>query len=222
MPLFRMMFHLKTMQETLVVPRAAFDADEPWNAPAACTPVRLRRSTDAEVPRLATTVSVWFDDHFLTVLFCASDDHVLATHYEHDAPLYEHDVVEVFLAPDALTRYFELEVNPRGTTFDALIDSPNGTRAGLTADRSWTCEGMWAAVRTMIESDGSMTVDTVVRIPFVALQRVTPANGERWRGNFFRIDRHPQGDEFSAWLPTMKDPPDFHIVAAFGTLHFAV
>ena len=211
------------MSEMLTIPRAGFDSEEPWTAPEGCTPVRLRRATDGAVPRLATTLTVWFDDRYLTVLFSAADDHVEATQYEHDAPLYEEDVVEVFLAPDGLTRYFELEVSPRGTTFDALIESPNGVRDGLRADRGWTCEGMWAAVRSMTESDGSTTVDTVLRIPFAALGRKAPGDGETWRGNFFRIDRHPrEGDEYSAWQPTLKEPADFHVAAAFGTLRFAV
>lgn len=209
--------------EILHVPRAVFDIEDPWTAPAVCTPVRLRRATDGAVPRLATRLAVWFDAEHLTVLFSASDDHVQATHYAHDAPLYEQDVVEVFLAPDDLTRYFELEVNPVGTTFDALIDSPNGIRDGLRADRGWTCEGMWAAVRTLTDSGGAITIDTIVRIPFSALGRSLPADGETWRGNFFRIDRHPRhGDEFSAWQPTLKQPADFHVAAAFGTLRFTV
>ena len=56
-----------------------------------------------------------------------------------------------------------------------------------------------------------------------ALGREKPRDGETWRANFFRIDRHPQhGDEYSAWQPTMKDPADFHIAECFGTLTFAV
>ncbi len=195
--------------------------EEPWATPAACTPVRLRRATDAAAPRLATSLAAWFDDDYLTVLFSASDDHVNATLIEHDAPLYEQDVVEVFVAPDRPTRYFEIEVSPRGTVFDARIDSPDGVRATMSVDRSWTCEGLVAAVRRVTESNGAMTIDTVVRIPFFALERSAPGDGETWRGNFFRIDRHPQqGDEFSAWQPTWKVPADFHVVAAFGALKF--
>lgn len=211
------------MHDLLVIPRAPFDAEEPWSAPEGCTPVRLRKSTDGTTPRLATTVTAWFDEQYLTVLFCAADDHVVATLYEHDAPLYDQDVVEIFLAPQGLQRYFELEVSPRGTLFDATIESPNGTREGLRADRGWTCEGMWAAVRRLTESSGATTLDVIVRIPFSGLGRAVPADGETWRANFFRIDRHPQqGDEYSAWQPTMKDPADFHIAASFGTIQFAV
>lgn len=218
-----MMMSLQEMPEILAVPRAPFDGEEPWSAPARCTPVPLRRATDGAGPRLATTVTAWFDDEYLTVLFSATDDHLQATLYEHDASLYEEDVVEVFLGTGDLTRYFELEANPRGTTFDALIESPNGVREGLRADRAWTCDGLWAAVKIDMVSGGAMTVDIVLRIPFAGLGRQAPIEGETWRANFFRIDRHPrEGDEYSAWQPTMKDPADFHVAAAFGTIRFTV
>lgn len=207
--------------ESLIVPRAQFDMEEPWATPSVCTPVRLRRATDAAAPRLATSLAVWFDDEFLTALFSSSDDYIEATLDEHDAPLYEQDVVELFLAPATLARYFEIEVSPRGTIFDAAIDSPDGERATMRVDRGWNCEGLVAAVRRVTESDGAVTIDTVVRVPFAALGRAMPADGETWRANFFRIDRHPErGDEFSAWQPTFKVPADFHVTAAFGTLRF--
>lgn len=183
--------------------------------------MRLRRASDAAPPRLATSVAAWFDDEYLSILFSAGDDHVHATLLEHDAPLYEEDVVEIFITPGELTRYYELEVSPRGTVFDASVDSPDGDRATMHVDRAWTCEGLIAAVRIVTESHGAMTVDTLIRIPFAALGRRTPQEGETWRANFFRVDRHPRhGDEFSAWQPTMKNPPDFHVPAAFGTLRF--
>jgi Carbohydrate-binding family 9 len=207
--------------ETLPVPRGPFDTEDPWTAPRGCNPVRLRRATDAAPPRLATSVAAWYDDEYLTVLFSAGDDHVHATLTEHDAPLYEEDVVEIFVAPAELTRYFELEVSPRGTLFDARIDSPDGDRATMHVDRDWTCDGLVAAVRIVKESDGAMTIDTLVRIPFTSLGTAAPREGDTWRANFFRIDRNPrQGDEFSAWQPTMKVPADFHVPAAFGTLRF--
>jgi cellulose/xylan binding protein with CBM9 domain len=207
--------------ETLIVPRAQFDMEEPWATPAVCTPVRLRRATDAAAPRLATSLALWFDSEFLTALFSSSDDYIEATLDEHDAPLYEQDVVELFLAPETPVRYFEIEVSPRGTIFDAAIDSPDGERATMRVDRDWNCEGLMAAVRRVTESDGAVTIDTVVRVPFAALGRAMPVDGETWRANFFRIDRHPEsGDEFSAWQPTFKLPADFHVTAVFGTLRF--
>jgi hypothetical protein len=209
------------MSEILEVPSAPFDMEEPWSIPARCKPVRLRRAADAAALRLATSVAAWYDDDYLSVLFSGADDHLVARYFAHDDPLYEEDVVEIFLAPADLTRYYEIEVSPRGTLFDAAIDSPDGVRRTMQVDRGWTCEGLVAAVRIVTESDGSRTLDVLVRIPFFALERATPGHGETWRANFFRIDRHPvEGDELSAWQPTMRQPPDFHVAAAFGTLRF--
>lgn len=209
------------MSEILDVPRAAFDFEEPWSTPPECTPVRLRRSTDGSTPRLATTIVLFYDDDFLTVLFSATDDHVAATHLAHDAPLYEQDVVELFLAPREPLKYYEIEISPVATLFDARIDSPDGERATMSVDRDWTCEGLFAGVCKITESDGSMCLDVVVRVPFAGLGLGSPAAGETWRANFFRIDRHPRhGDEYSAWRPTFRDPADFHVTSAFGTLRF--
>lgn len=209
------------MGEELLVPRARFEMDEPWTVPAECRSLQLRRSTDGSTPRLATSVAAWFDEQYLTVLFSGADDHIVANYTNHDDPLYEEDVVEVFLAPERLTRYFEFEVSPRGITFDALIDSPDGVRSTMHADRAWTCDGMLALVRVVTESDGARVFDVVLRIPFESLERATPRDGETWRANFYRIDRHPEhGSEFSAWQPTMKTPADFHVAAAFGTIKF--
>lgn len=206
---------------TLVVLRREFSMEDPWAIPPSCTPIRLRRATDGAAPRLSTTVSAYYDDEFLTVVFSAADDHIVATMVRHDDPLYEEDVVEVFLAPRRPEEYFEVEVSPIGSTFDARIESPEGVRSSMRVDMSWHCGGLMAAVRKRIASRTSMSVDTVMRIPFATLGGPAPRNGELWRGNFFRIDRHPsEGDEYSAWSPTMRDPADFHVTACFGRFLF--
>lgn len=196
--------------------------EEPWAVPPACTPLRMRSAIDGAAPRLSTDIALFYDEDYLSVLFTASDDFICASYLEHDAPLYEEDVVEIFVAPATLTSYFEIEVNPRATIFDALVESPHGTRETMHVERSWTCEGLVAAVRVQ-EASGAVTrLDTIVRIPFFALERGTPADGETWRCNFYRIDRHPElGDEYSAWQPTRRKPADFHVPSAFGEIRFA-
>lgn len=197
-----------------VVPRAGFSIEDPWAVPEGCEPLLLRRATDGAAPRLATRVALYHDGECLTALFLAADDGIVATHLRHDAPLWQEDVVELFLAPETPARYFEIEVNPRGTTFDAIIDSPDGVRRTMKTDLEWTCAGLFAAVRATEHA-----TETVIRIPFASL-RATPQN--EWRANLFRIDRSAaHGDEFSAWQPTLLTPADFHVTAAFGRLRFA-
>ena len=189
--------------------------EDPWALPPRVDRIPLCRAVDGGRPRLQTTIAVFADDVYLNVLFQAEDDGIVATHLVHDAPLYEEDVVEIFLAPVDAAHYFEIEVNPLGTTFDARIESPNGTRASMRVDTSWECAGLFAAIRAV-----PGRTDTIVRIPFASLEVGLPA-GSEWRSNFFRIDRNKShGDEFSAWSATFKNPPDFHVTSAFGRLRF--
>lgn len=204
------------MSDRLVAARREFSIEDPWRLPDGCETVALRRATDGGATRLTTRAALYHDGEWLTALFLGEDDAVTATHLAHDAPLYEEDVVEIFLAPGGLTPYFEIEVNPLGTTFDARIDSPDGVRATMRTDVGWTCEGLFAGVRWTPES-----LDVVIRLPFASLDVPPPRTAEEWRINLFRIDRHPKhGSEFAAWQPTMKEPADFHVARAFGRIVF--
>jgi hypothetical protein len=172
----------------------------------------LAKSTDGTAPRLATSVTAARDNDALVFTFRLQDDEVVATMRRHDEPLYNEDVVEVFLAPEKLTEYFEIEVNPLGTMFDSRISSPDGVRKTMKGDVKWTCVGCTGVVSLR---------EVVIRVPFKAITARAPRSGDRWRANFFRIDRSKvHGDEYSAWSPTLRNPADFHVAAAFGTLLF--
>src|ERR1041385_4230546 len=121
----------------LVIPRGEFSIEDPWAAPAGCQLLPMVRAIDGGAPRLNTNIVVYFDAEYLNVVFSAEDDEVVATMYEHDAPLWQEDVVEAFLAPPRGGTYYELELNPLGTTFDARIDSPDGVRATMRAGVWW-------------------------------------------------------------------------------------
>jgi cellulose/xylan binding protein with CBM9 domain len=207
--------------DTLVVARGEFSIEDPWAIPPPSNPIRLRRATDGNAPRLSTTVAAYYDDDHLNIVFSAADDHIVATFLRHDEPVYDQDVVEVFLAPDTDEMYYEIDVSPIATVFDARITSPDGIRKTMRADPTWKCDGLLTAVRKVIESDGTISLDIVMRIPFPSLGRQTPLQNEIWRANFFRIDRHPAcGDEYSAWRPSMRSPADFHVVSTFGSISF--
>lgn len=209
------MIRAEMQAATLLVPRAVFSIEDPWELPDGVLPVPLYRTTDGASPQLATSVAVWWDAQHLNTLFSGDDDAVIASYFGHDEPLWQEDVVEIFVAPTAATRYFEIEVNPLGTVFDAVIESPDGVRTTMRTDLAWTCDGIFAATRRTPHHFA-----TIIRMPFQPFG-VVPAPGDHWRGNFFRIDRHPaRGDELSAWQPTMRQPADFHVVAAFGTWEF--
>jgi hypothetical protein len=210
------------MSAELTVVRSTFDVTDPWRVPSGATWTTLVRAMDGQPPRLRTEVAALWDHEAITFHFRAEDDGIVATHTLHDAPLYEEDVVEVFIAPRESAQYFEIEVNPLGATFDARIVSPDGVRATMRAEVEWTCEGLFAAVSSRSGGDTGDASEwrTVIRMPFASLEADLPEPGDGWRGNLFRIDRSESGDEYSAWRPTMKSPADFHVAAAFGTLRF--
>lgn len=164
--------------------------------------------------RLKTSVRLGVRNGALCVRFDGRDDGVVATHTRRDAPLWEEDVYEVFLAPgdDSPRLYYEFEVNPLGTLFDARVASPDLRRSTMRADASWECPGFSASV-----TRGPRRWSASLRIPLAALCSGAPP--ETWRANFYRIDRAAK-DEYSAWSPTLGDPPDFHAPERFGTLRF--
>jgi hypothetical protein len=201
------------------VKRARYDLEDPWYRPDDVAPVPLVRSDDGSQARLTSEFAIYYDDAKLYVLFHCDDDHVVATHLEHDAPLWEEDAVEIFLGVDGLTKYFELQVNPLGTTYDAVVDSPDGRRETMNVDPSWTCNGLRPAIRRIAEGS-VINVETLVAIEFASLGVEAPEPGTQWRANLFRIDRSPAGDEFLAWSPTGRKPADFHVPEKFGILEF--
>ena len=174
--------------------------------------ILLRETITGANPAQETVVKLAWDAADLRVLFHAADQHIWATMTERDAPLYEEEVVEVFLDPGGdLASYFEIEVNPLNTVLDLVL---RRNRSGCVKNFAWQCEGLRTAVN---RSAGAWT--TELAIPFRALTSVTPNVGTRWRVNFFRIDRPPDRErELSAWSPTGSGT--FHRPERFGVLEF--
>jgi hypothetical protein len=175
-------------------------------------PVELRDAVTGEATRLRTAVRAAVRDGALLVRFDGRDAGTLATLERRDEPLWTEDVCEVFLTPaDPPTLYYELEINPLGTLFDARVESPDLVRRSMRIDPSWNLRGLSGKSRIR---PGRWSA--VLKIPLAELAGGGPLP-RRWRANFFRIDRGIP-DEFSAWSPTWKDPADFHEAARFGIL----
>ena len=177
--------------------------------------VPLRRSQDHEPPEQATALRIARDDRALRLRFECEDRDIWATHTRRDAPLWEEEAVEAFLAPgaDDPTDYVEIEVNPLGAVFDARVHNPDGRRESMRVDAAWNAAGLVATVDR--SKAGFWCVE--LTIPWRELCAGPPPR--IWRANFFRIER-PRGGphEFSSWSPTFADPPDFHRPACFGRL----
>lgn len=186
----------------------------PTNRLVRLPPHRLTLASDGSPPRLATALRVGFRGGALLARFDAKDDGIVATKTRRDDQLWQEDVFEVFLTPqDPPHLYYEFEVNPLGALFDARIQSPRLRRPTICVDLQWNCPGYSARVRRTEKRWSAL-----IRIPLAPLSQ----EGElplSWRANFYRVDRSGT-DEFSAWSPVFRDPPDFHDATRFGRLIF--
>jgi len=125
--------------------------------------------------------------------------------------LWERDVCELFVAPDATqpNRYLEFEVAPTGEWLDLAIELVDGVR-----HTDWEFHsGMEAAAR--ISNDEVMIS---MQIPW-SRSLPQPNAREVWGVNFFRCIG--LGDSrYLAWQPTGTPVPNFHVPEAFGRLEF--
>ena len=186
--------------------------------------VELVNTEDGAPARQYTKARMCWDDAYLYVAFNVQDRYILASMTQRDAPVYSEEAVEVFLNPSGdLVDYFEFEVSPRNVVFDARIANPEmGIYPQIGA--GWDSHNLLTAVVV----DGTLNDLSVhsrgysveMAIPFADMFVDTPKPGEVWRANLCRIDRHPDGDEFQSWSPTLHDPVAFHVPKRFGSIVF--
>lgn len=176
--------------------------------------VELREAVAGAAPMQRTWVRSAWDANEWRVIFHCEDADAWATLTEHDAHLYTEETVEILFDPVGdLESYYEIEVNPLGTTLDIVFRK---NRSGYKGDWAWDCDGMRTLVRKL---PGAWT--TEIAIPFRSVAAV-PQPGAQWRVNFCRIDR-PSRDgslprEISAWSPPLRT--NFHTQERFGVVEF--
>ena len=126
--------------------------------------------------------------------------------------LWDRDVCEIFIAPDAhkAGRYFEFEAAPTGEWVDLGIQfAPEGRQT------DW-------------EYKSGVTVAAQVNLPYVKVgMRIPwsdsipkPEAGDQWLINVFRCVGPEAPERYLAWRPTYTPEPNFHVPEAFGQLRF--
>ena len=195
--------------------------DKSWKAITPITPFLL--ATTATEATSETKASLCWDDTNLYVSFYCADNAIWGTLSKNDTPIFNEEVVEVFLKPDlSKETYLEFEVSPRNVLFDAAIRVATDD-AFFIEGRKWNCEGFRTAVVVegdpVVKSENDKWWQVEMAIPFKSLGRQTPKQGEIWRANLYRIE-HGDYDEFQAWSPTLTNPPSYHVPKRFGKLLF--
>ncbi len=185
------------------------------------TPVVLRGSFDGRAVAHRTEARLTYDDQALYVAFDAQDPDIWGTFRKRDEPIYEQEVVEIFLDANADGRtYNELQVSPNNVLFDAYFPA---RRQGM--DLTWD-SGMKTAVKVKGtvnqpgDRDEGWTVE--MQIPLSRLNEVPhrpPKPADRWRFNLYRLEHLGRRDvEGQAFSPLFMG--DFHHLPRFGWLVF--
>lgn len=168
-----------------------------------------------------TTVRLAYDAENFYVRYDCDDPDIWGKAVERDSAIYDEEVVELFIAPgeDHPTYYYEFEVSPLGTMLDLTVNSPNLERRGIKTDFAWDCPGLqWKVER----NDAKNHWRAYMVLPWQSIGAPSNALPEKWRANFYRIERpRGQAPEFSCWSPTMSDPADYHRPVYFGYMMLA-
>lgn len=126
--------------------------------------------------------------------------------------LWDRDVCEIFLAPNAeeFRKYFEFEIAPTGEWIDLGIYQKPDERI-----TDWDYNsGMKSAAR--IEKN---KIVSAIKVEWKAFGR-TPKAGDVWLGNIFRCVGAGETRGYLAWLPTFTKEPGFHVPERFGEFKF--
>ncbi|MFH1855926.1 MAG: carbohydrate-binding family 9-like protein [Candidatus Omnitrophota bacterium] len=169
----------------------------------------------------ATKAQMCWDEKSLYVRFICEDPYIWATMTGQEQPLWEEEVVELFIDPEGNGRnYIELEVNPLNNVLSLLIPNPD-EKGKWRENAKFRLKNLKTSV---INKKNTWITDIIVPFENFADKVRTPLkNGDVWRLNLYRIERSvkekPEEYMLIAWSPTFKN--DFHIPQNFGKITFA-
>eukprot|EP01012_Entosiphon_sulcatum_P066231 TRINITY_DN95359_c0_g1_i1.p1 TRINITY_DN95359_c0_g1~~TRINITY_DN95359_c0_g1_i1.p1 ORF type:complete len:231 (-),score=33.50 TRINITY_DN95359_c0_g1_i1:2-673(-) len=164
-----------------------------------------------------TRVQICYDSSYLHIAYVATDNNPYTRYSECADPVWNDDALELMIAPGLQdpVNYTEIDLSPKNALWGGHIFNPSGKTPQNTTMIPCTTPGLqWHA---RIEDPGWTAVLTVP-LPLIGGSGTTPY----WRANFYRTDQAKDAPqrEFSAWSATRASPPNFHIPAFFGVLHF--
>lgn len=188
-----------------------------WNE---ARPVHLTRywsGRAAPAARHAEARVLWDDDGLCVRFMCQQAEPPVVnrspTLERKTLGLWERDVCEFFVAPDAAApeNYFEFEAAPTGEWLDVAVNWRADGR-----DSNWEFQ---SGMRTAARPAGEI-IAIAMRVPFAAFGRAPARAGARWRANLFRCVGTGRERGYLAWQPTHTAEPNFHVPQKFGWLIF--
>ena len=171
-----------------------------------------------------------YDRDALYVHFTVTDRYVRCLHHRFQAPVYEDSCCELFLEPNGIEGYFNIEINAIGALMISYITDPTRTPDGF-AGRTLLKneEDREIERRTSLEGviDPEITMPVMYgisyRVPFALIERYSarsaPRSGDRWRGNIYKCSENSTHPHWGAWSP-IGDRLEYHQPERFGAFIF--
>lgn len=189
-------------------------------------------ATDGTEADFRTEVEVSYDKEYLKVEFVCRDNNFTSenTLTEHNQPLYNQEVFEIFigLGKDDPKEYLEIEINPNNALWIGEISNPDLGESLQNIVRQFTPEEAGIAHKVSLVEN---TWSGYLHIPWKFIGDDKDGN---YRINFYRIRSrvsHPNSDwecdvktcDFVCWQSTLSgENPAFHRPKRFGYLKIDV
>ncbi|MCD6221122.1 hypothetical protein J7K25_03065 [bacterium] len=162
--------------------------------------------------KTSTLAYLGYDDNNLYVAFKCYEPSIKKlklVSFAHDAPIWDHECVEVFLYPDpAQDVYYHFITDAIGNKCDELC-------RGDVGDLEWNCR--WKSQGGIDVNNKFWTVE--LAIPWLSLGRDVPNPKEVWGINLCR-ERHISPSELSSWSHYERGL-GFHSPSQFGEAIFS-
>jgi len=179
--------------------------------------------------RPRTRAKLVADAQGLYGLFRVEDCFVRCVHAGFQAPVYKDSCVEFFVQPCPDRGYFNFEFNCGGALLASYITDPRRTPGGFAAFQSLAPEegcliGVHSSLPPQVEPEitAPLTWELGFAIPLEIMARytgpVSVAEGEIWRGNFYKCGDGTSHPHWAAWQPVAA--LNFHLPQCFGQLRF--
>lgn len=195
--------------------------------------VNFKTPKTLQPPLSRTEARALYDDKYLYVGFKAYDKDICAHKKERDSATCNDDVLEIFIKPDPVLHpnrpdpYYDFEINPLGTIFDAFVKK-RSTTANFSQWSIWNCRGLKTAIQVKGTISNWQDFDEYwileAAIPFAELSSLkgsTPKKGDVWLFNLTRYDYSvylPDSVELSSYAPLSI--ADFHRYEEWAKLKF--
>ncbi len=169
---------------------------------------------------------VAYDTSNLYVGFSVGDEDLISKFDKNDDHLWEQDCVEIMIDPDGDAKnYFEIQVSPRGVTFDTRYDRPRDPQPFGHVDWSSQIQAKVVVDGTLNDGANDKGYTVELAMPWSAFAvgatpAAVPSADTTWRMNFFVMNSEEHGQRAVGWSAPLVG--DFHTLARFGRVVFPV